>query len=49
MIGDSTWDALAAVDAGVAFIGVHAPPAEFAELEPAVPAYASLAEVARSL
>lgn len=49
MIGDSTWDALAAVDAGVAFIGVHAPPQEFAALEPAVPAYASLAEVARSL
>ena len=34
MIGDSTWDALAAADAGVAFIGVHAPPQEFAALDP---------------
>jgi phosphoglycolate phosphatase-like HAD superfamily hydrolase len=43
MVGDSTWDALAAVDAGAAFIGVHAPPKEFAALEPPVPAYATLA------
>ncbi len=31
MVGDSTWDAAAARDAGVRFVGVHAPPAEFAE------------------
>jgi HAD superfamily hydrolase (TIGR01549 family) len=49
MVGDSTWDALAALDAGVRFLGVHAPPQEFAELEPAVPAYASLAEVSGAL
>jgi phosphoglycolate phosphatase-like HAD superfamily hydrolase len=49
MVGDSTWDALAALDAGVRFLGVHAPPQEFAELEPAVTAYASLAEVSGAL
>lgn len=49
MVGDSTWDALAAVDAGVRFLGVHAPPQEFAALDPAVPAYASLAEVSAQL
>jgi HAD superfamily hydrolase (TIGR01509 family) len=49
MVGDSTWDALAALDAGVAFVGVHAPAGEFAALDPAVPAYPSLAEVARVL
>ena len=45
MIGDSTWDALAAADAGVAFLGVHAAAGEFAELDPPLPSYASLAEV----
>lgn len=49
MVGDSTWDALAALDAGVRFLGVHAPPQEFAALDPAVPAYASLAEVSAAL
>jgi HAD superfamily hydrolase (TIGR01549 family) len=49
MVGDSTWDALAAADAGVAFVGVHAPPQEFLALEPAVPAYSSLAEVSAEL
>ncbi len=45
MVGDSTWDALAAADAGVDFIGVHAPPAEFAALDPPVPTCATLLEV----
>jgi phosphoglycolate phosphatase-like HAD superfamily hydrolase len=45
MVGDSTWDALAAADAGVGFVGVHAPPAEFAALDPPVPACATLLEV----
>jgi phosphoglycolate phosphatase-like HAD superfamily hydrolase len=49
MVGDSTWDALAALDAGARFLGVHAPPQEFAALDPAVPAYASLAEVTAAL
>lgn len=47
MIGDSTWDALAASDAGVSFVGVHAPPQEFANLDPAVSVYGTLAEVAQ--
>jgi phosphoglycolate phosphatase len=42
MIGDSTWDAAAAHDARVNFVGVHAPAAEFASVEPDVPAVASL-------
>lgn len=45
MVGDSTWDALAARDAGVGFIGVHAPAGEFDALSPAPPAVESLDEV----
>ena len=49
MVGDSTWDAGAAADAGVAFVGVHAGPEEFAALSPAPPVCASLAEVLRAI
>ncbi|MFN8169310.1 MAG: HAD family hydrolase [Candidatus Nanopelagicales bacterium] len=49
MVGDSTWDALAAADAGCSFVGVHAPPSEFADLVPAVASCSSLAEVAALL
>ena len=49
MVGDSTWDAAAAADAGVGFVGVHAGPDEFAALIPAVPVCTSLAEVLREL
>lgn len=45
MVGDSTWDAAAAADAGVGFVGVHAGPEEFAVSHPDVPVRASLAEV----
>lgn len=45
MVGDSTWDAGAAADAGVSFIGVHAPPSEFTGSPSNVPVCASLAEV----
>ena len=45
MIGDSTWDAAAAADAGVTFIGVHSPLTEFSEQFPDVTAHDSLAEV----
>ena len=45
MVGDSTWDAAAATDAGVRFVGVHAGAAEFAVAFPDVPVRASLAEV----
>jgi phosphoglycolate phosphatase-like HAD superfamily hydrolase len=45
MIGDSTWDASAAADAGVTFIGVHSPLTEFSEQFPDVTAHDSLAEV----
>jgi phosphoglycolate phosphatase-like HAD superfamily hydrolase len=45
MVGDSTWDAAAAADAGVGFVGVHAGPEEFATSHPEVPVRASLAEV----
>lgn len=45
MVGDSTWDAAAARDAGVDFVGVHAAPAEFAAF-PEVPVCASLAQAA---
>jgi phosphoglycolate phosphatase-like HAD superfamily hydrolase len=43
MVGDSTWDA-AARDAGTRFVGVHAPPSEFAAPFPDVPVRVSLAE-----
>lgn len=49
MVGDSTWDAAAAADADVAFVGVHADAAEFASVVPPVPVYASLAEVLSAL
>jgi phosphoglycolate phosphatase len=45
MVGDSTWDAVAARDAGVGFIGVHAGPDEFGALEPPVPVRATLLDV----
>jgi phosphoglycolate phosphatase-like HAD superfamily hydrolase len=45
MIGDSTWDAAAAVDAGVPFMGVHSPQSEFGEQFPDVVAHESLADV----
>ncbi len=45
MIGDSTWDAAAAADAGVTFIGVHSPGEEFAVQFPDVASYDTLADV----
>jgi phosphoglycolate phosphatase len=45
MVGDSSWDAAAALDAGVRFVGVHAPRSEFAEVDPAAPVCDSLADV----
>lgn len=45
MVGDSTWDAAAARDAGVGFVGVHAPPSEFAAQFPEVPVCRDLADV----
>jgi phosphoglycolate phosphatase-like HAD superfamily hydrolase len=45
MVGDSTWDATAAADAGVDFVGVHVPPSEFAAIDPPVPACETLLEV----
>jgi len=45
MIGDSTWDAAAAADADVTFIGVHSPREEFADQFPDVAAYETLADV----
>jgi HAD superfamily hydrolase (TIGR01549 family) len=45
MVGDSTWDAAAAADAGVGFVGVHAGAAEFAAAFPEAPVGSSLAEV----
>ncbi len=45
MVGDSVWDAAAAHDAGVGFVGVHSPPSEFARDYPHAPVCASLAEV----
>lgn len=42
MIGDSAWDAAAAREAGLGFVGVHAPPSEFSAF-PDVPVAASLA------
>lgn len=45
MVGDSTWDAAAAHDAGVGFIGVHAGAAEFAPIQPAPPVCATLLDV----
>ena len=45
MIGDSTWDAAAAADAGVEFIGVHSPLNEFSGQFPDVTVHDSLAEV----
>lgn len=44
MVGDSTWDAGAAADAGVRFVGVHAPEEEFAGLVPSPPVCGSLAD-----
>jgi len=49
MVGDSTWDAAAAADAGVRFIGVHAPKKEFRALFPDVRVCDSLADVLRRL
>jgi HAD superfamily hydrolase (TIGR01509 family) len=45
MVGDSTWDAAAARDAGAAFVGVHAGRAEFARDFPDVPVVETLADV----
>lgn len=45
MVGDSTWDAAASRDAGVRFVGVHAPKGEFREQFPDVPVCDSLADV----
>jgi phosphoglycolate phosphatase-like HAD superfamily hydrolase len=45
MIGDSTWDAAAAADAGVEFIGVHSPSSEFAEQFPGIQSHETLADV----
>ncbi len=45
MIGDSSWDAAAAQDAGVSFLGVHSPKTEFSALFPDVVAHESLADV----
>jgi HAD superfamily hydrolase (TIGR01509 family) len=45
MVGDSTWDAGAARDAGMAFIGVHAGPSEFARDFRDVPVVETLADV----
>jgi phosphoglycolate phosphatase-like HAD superfamily hydrolase len=49
MVGDSTWDALAALEADIGFVGVHAGPDEFTALVPVVPVCASLAEALREL
>lgn len=45
MVGDSSWDAAAALDAGVRFVGVHAPRSEFADVHPSAPVCDSLADV----
>jgi len=45
MVGDSTWDAAAARDAGVRFVGVHAPRSEFREQFPEAPVCVNLADV----
>lgn len=45
MIGDSTWDAVAAHDTGVRFVGVHAGAPEFASVEPAVTVVPTLLDV----
>lgn len=45
MVGDSTWDAAAARDAGVRFVGVHAPQSEFRDQFPEAPVCSSLADV----
>ena len=45
MVGDSTWDAAAARDAGVGFVGVHAGRTEFARDFPEVPVVETLADV----
>lgn len=45
MVGDSTWDAVAALDAGVGFVGVHAGAEEFGSLDPPVPVRATLLDV----
>ena len=42
MVGDSAWDAAAARNAGVGFVGVHAPESEFSAF-PEVPVAGSLA------
>jgi phosphoglycolate phosphatase len=49
MVGDSSWDAEAAVDAGVGFVGVHTPPEEFRERFPQFPACVGLSEVGAHL
>lgn len=49
MVGDSTWDALAARDAGCDFVGVHAPPGEFDSVDPRPTAVAGLRDVLRVL
>ncbi len=49
MVGDSTWDAAAAADAGVAFVGVHAGSDEFSAVHSPVPVYPSLAQVLDAL
>jgi phosphoglycolate phosphatase-like HAD superfamily hydrolase len=45
MVGDSTWDAAAAHDAGVGFIGVHTGHDEWAAIRPTPPVCATLLEV----
>jgi phosphoglycolate phosphatase len=49
MVGDSAWDAAAARDAGTAFVGVHAGPAEFAGDFPEVLVVETLADVLVSI
>lgn len=45
MVGDSTWDAAAAREAGVRFVGVHAPRSEFRDQFPDAVVCGSLADV----
>jgi HAD superfamily hydrolase (TIGR01549 family) len=49
MVGDSTWDAGAARDAGVGFVGVHAPRSEFQTEFPDVPVCRDLGDVLRRI
>lgn len=49
MVGDSTWDAGAAAEAGVSFIGVHASASEFSASHANVTSYPNLAGVLAAL